>query len=58
MCYNQKDVYVYAGSGYNIDVLMLKNCGYSLNEIIAMLPYESNIIETIFINDTMEIISY
>ena len=42
---------------YNIDILLLKNDGYSLDEIIEILtPFECNIIENIYNNDTMEII--
>lgn len=42
---------------YNIDILLLKNAGLSLNEIIEILPYEHGIIENIYNNDTMEIIN-
>ena len=42
---------------YNIDILLLKNDGYSLDEIIEILTlFECNIIENIYNNDTMEII--
>ena len=43
---------------YNIEILLLKNEGLSLNEIIEILPYEYGIIENIYNNDTLEIIDY
>ena len=43
---------------YNIEILLLKNEGLSLNEIIEILPYEYNIVENIYNNDTLEIIDY
>ncbi len=43
---------------YNIDVLLLKNDGYSLHEIINILQYDSEYIEYIFNNDSIEIIEY
>ena len=36
---------------YNIDILLLKNDGYSLHEIINILQYDSEYIEYIFNND-------
>jgi hypothetical protein len=41
---------------YNIDILLLKNDGYSIDEIINILPYDKSYIEHIFNNDSMEII--
>ena len=43
---------------YNIDILLLKNDGYSLDEIINILQYDSEYIEYIFNNDSIEIIEY
>ena len=43
---------------YYIEVLLLKNEGLSLNEIIEILPYEYNIVKNIYNNDTLEIIDY
>jgi hypothetical protein len=43
---------------YNIEILMLKNEGYSINEISNILLYEYDIIENIYNNDDLEIISY
>ena len=43
---------------YNIDILLLKNDGYSLHEIINILQYDSKYIEYIFNNDSIEIIEY
>ena len=38
---------------YNIDILLLKNDGYSLHEIINILQYDSEYIEYIFNNDSI-----
>ncbi len=43
---------------YNIDILLLKNDGYSVDEIINILQYEHNIVENIYNNDDLEIIDY
>ena len=43
---------------YNIEILMLKNEGYSINEISNILLYEYDIIENIYNNDDLETISY
>ena len=43
---------------YNIEILILKNEGYSVDEICNILPYEYNIIENIYNNDELEIIYY
>jgi hypothetical protein len=43
---------------YNIEILILKNDGYSIDEISNILPYEFNIIENIYNNDDLEIINY
>lgn len=43
---------------YNIDILLLKNDGYSIDEIINILPYDKSYIEYIFNNDSIEIIDY
>ena len=43
---------------YNIDILLLKNHGYSLHEIINILQYDKSYIEYIFNNDSIEIIEY
>ena len=43
---------------YNIEVLLLKNAGYSLNEIIEILEYEEITIKNIFNNDDIEILYY
>ena len=43
---------------YNIEILMLKNECYSINEISNILFYEYDIIENIYNNDDLEIISY
>ena len=43
---------------YNIDILLLKNNGYSLDEIKNILQYDFEYIEYIFNNDSMEIIEY
>ena len=43
---------------YNIEILMLKNDGYSINEISNILSYSYDIIEKIYNNDDLEIINY
>ena len=43
---------------YNIDILLLKNDGYSLDGIIEILPYDDEYIAYIYNNDTLEIIEY
>ena len=43
---------------YNIDILLLKNDGYSLHDIINILQDDSEYIEYIFNNDNIEIIEY
>jgi len=43
---------------YNIEILMLKNDGYSIDEICNILSYEYDIIENIYNNDDLEIIKY
>jgi hypothetical protein len=43
---------------YNIEILMLKNDGYSINEICNILSYEYDIIENIYNNDDLEIIEF
>ena len=43
---------------YNIDILLLKNDGYSLDEVINILQHDSEYIEYIFNNDSIEIIEY
>jgi hypothetical protein len=43
---------------YNIEILMLKNDGYSINEISNILSYEYDIIEKIYNNDELEIIEF
>ena len=43
---------------YNIDILLLKNDGYSLDEIIEILPYDDEYIAYIYNNDTLEMIDY
>ena len=43
---------------YNIDILLLKNDGYSLDEIINILQNDSEYIVYIFNNDSIEIIEY
>jgi hypothetical protein len=40
---------------YNIDILLLKSYGLTLNEIVDILKYNYDIIENIYNNDTMEI---
>jgi len=43
---------------YNIEILMLKNDGYSINEISNILSYEYDIIEKIYNKDDLEIIEF
>jgi hypothetical protein len=43
---------------YNIEILILKNDGYSINEISNILSYEYDIIEKIYNNDELEIIEF
>ncbi len=43
---------------YNIEILMLKNDGYLVDEICNILQYEYNIVEKIYNNDDLEIINY
>ena len=43
---------------YNIEILMLKNDGYSVDEIYNILQYEYNIVEKIYNNDDLEIMNY
>ena len=40
---------------FNIDILMLKNAGCTLVEIIKILPYDCNVITFIYNNDTLVI---
>jgi hypothetical protein len=43
---------------YNIEILLLKNDGYSINEISNILSFEYDIIENIYNNDDLEIIEF
>jgi hypothetical protein len=43
---------------YNIEILILKNDGYTINEISNILSYEYDIIENVYNNDDLEIINY
>lgn len=40
---------------YTIDILMLKNAGYTLAEIIEILQYDCKVITFIYNNDTLVI---
>ena len=40
---------------FNIDILMLKNAGCTLAEIIEIIPYDCKVITFIYNNDTLVI---